>query len=261
MFSRIRKRFTYANVAMTLALVFAMSGGAYAAKHYLITSTKQISPKVLKALKGANGKSGAAGLAGLAGAQGAQGPQGAAGAKGENGAPGAKGENGAPGAKGENGTTGFTETLPSKKTLKGEWNADGSAMPGAEKTHFRSSVSYALPLVAGPATHYIRVEEGEGEHLEATVVKEGKCKGTVEEPEAAPGNLCVFAKSEENTIKEVETSPGVFFKYPVVCKRETEECFTGGEGEGSRFGFGIEALSKESGEMVFAAGTWAVTAK
>jgi hypothetical protein len=39
MFSKIRKRLTYANVAMTLALVFAMTGGAYAAKHYLITST------------------------------------------------------------------------------------------------------------------------------------------------------------------------------------------------------------------------------
>ena len=56
----IRKRVTYANVAMTLALVFAMSGGAYASK-YLITSTKQISPKVLKTLKGAAGKTGPAG--------------------------------------------------------------------------------------------------------------------------------------------------------------------------------------------------------
>ena len=46
MFSRLRKRFTYANVAMTLALVFAMSGGAYAAFTSLITSTKQISPSV-----------------------------------------------------------------------------------------------------------------------------------------------------------------------------------------------------------------------
>jgi hypothetical protein len=31
-----------------LALVFAMSGGALAAKHYLVSSPKQISPKVLK---------------------------------------------------------------------------------------------------------------------------------------------------------------------------------------------------------------------
>ena len=45
----MRGRLSYANVAMTLALVFAMSGGAYAASKYVITSTKQISPKVLKA--------------------------------------------------------------------------------------------------------------------------------------------------------------------------------------------------------------------
>jgi hypothetical protein len=44
----MRKHLTYANVAATLALVFAMSGGALAAKHYLVTKTSQISPKVLK---------------------------------------------------------------------------------------------------------------------------------------------------------------------------------------------------------------------
>jgi len=68
MFSRIRKRFTYTNVAMTLALVFAMTGGAYAAKHYIITSTRQISPKVLKQLKGSRGPAGPAGKQGAAGA-------------------------------------------------------------------------------------------------------------------------------------------------------------------------------------------------
>jgi hypothetical protein len=52
MFSRIRRRFTYANVVVTVALVFAMSGGAYAASRYLITSTKQISPKVLMSFEG-----------------------------------------------------------------------------------------------------------------------------------------------------------------------------------------------------------------
>ena len=47
MLRAIRSRLTYANVAVTLALVLAMSGGAYAADRYLITSTKQIKPKVL----------------------------------------------------------------------------------------------------------------------------------------------------------------------------------------------------------------------
>src|SRR5437870_8839742 len=69
----------------TLALVFAMSGGALAAKHYLITSTKQISPKVLKKLKGKTGKSGATGPAGLAGAAGKEGAVGKNGANGERG--------------------------------------------------------------------------------------------------------------------------------------------------------------------------------
>ena len=63
---------TYANVAATLALVFAMSGGALAAKHYLISSTSQISPKVLKELK----KAGARGATGAAGPRGRPGPTG-----------------------------------------------------------------------------------------------------------------------------------------------------------------------------------------
>ena len=47
----MRKRITYANVAATLALVLSMSGGAMAATHYLINSTKQIDPKVLRSSK------------------------------------------------------------------------------------------------------------------------------------------------------------------------------------------------------------------
>jgi hypothetical protein len=46
----MRRHLTYANVTATLALVFAMSGGAIAAKHYLVSSTKQIDPKVLNSL-------------------------------------------------------------------------------------------------------------------------------------------------------------------------------------------------------------------
>ena len=47
MIKAIRNRLSYANVAMTLALVFAMTGGAYAAQRYVVTSTKQIKPSVL----------------------------------------------------------------------------------------------------------------------------------------------------------------------------------------------------------------------
>jgi hypothetical protein len=78
----MRRHLTYANVAATLALVFAMSGGAFAAKHYLVNSTRQINPKVLRKLKGAKGKTGATGPQGKQGAQGVPGATGAQGATG-----------------------------------------------------------------------------------------------------------------------------------------------------------------------------------
>jgi collagen triple helix repeat protein len=81
----MRKRLNYANVTATVALFFAMTGGAVAAKHYLINSTKQINPKVLRALKGKNGKNGAAGTTGSPGAPGAPGKEGQAGKNGANG--------------------------------------------------------------------------------------------------------------------------------------------------------------------------------
>jgi hypothetical protein len=51
-----RRRLSYANVASTLALVIALGGGtAWAAHTYLVTSTSQIKPSVLKKLQGKNG--------------------------------------------------------------------------------------------------------------------------------------------------------------------------------------------------------------
>jgi hypothetical protein len=41
----LRRHLSYANVAATLALLFAMTGGALAANHYLITSTCRSRPK------------------------------------------------------------------------------------------------------------------------------------------------------------------------------------------------------------------------
>jgi hypothetical protein len=81
---------SYANVVATMALVFAMGGTAVAAKHYLITSTSQIKPSVLKKLKGNTGAKGATGVQGAtgqgaAGAAGAQGPVGPEGRQGPEG--------------------------------------------------------------------------------------------------------------------------------------------------------------------------------
>jgi hypothetical protein len=83
----MRRRLTYANVAATLALVLAMSGGALAAGHYLINSTKQINPKVLKKLRGSRGPTGATGQRGATGAGGPAGKEGTSGKEGQPGAP------------------------------------------------------------------------------------------------------------------------------------------------------------------------------
>ena len=81
-------------VLSVIAVVLALGGSAFAAKRYLITNTKQISPAVLKKLtKMAKARNGA----GAPGAPGAPGAQGAAGAAGANGANGANGINGLPG--------------------------------------------------------------------------------------------------------------------------------------------------------------------
>ncbi len=223
MFPKIRRRVTYANVAMTLALVFAMSGGAYAAKRYLITSTKQISPTVLKQLKGSNGPQG---LAGSAGAQGSQGPQGPVGVKGENGAPGANGANGADGvsvastkllAKNANCAEGGSEftateskktyacngkegkegspwtnkgTLPAGSSERGQW-----AFSGTAPVVVLASLSFPIPLAAPLGenrAHFIGIEEGSKEPKEAPAIKNGECTGTWNEPGAKTGNLCVF---------------------------------------------------------------------
>lgn len=53
--AKIRAGVTYANVASTLALLFAASGGAYAASKYLITSASQISPQALSQISGLQG--------------------------------------------------------------------------------------------------------------------------------------------------------------------------------------------------------------
>ncbi|HEY3828917.1 MAG TPA: hypothetical protein VGL57_06950 [Solirubrobacteraceae bacterium] len=248
MFSNIRRRFTYANVVLTLALLFAMSGGAYAAGRYVITSTKQISPKVLKSLKGASGKSGASGPVGAPGAVGPQGPAGAAGAKGETGAAGAPGVDGKDGKDGKDGSPWTAGgTLPSGKTLEGQWNIGGYA--AAAHGLFRTSVSYALPLAKAPTTHYIRP---------AAPLPVG-CLGTVEEPGAEPGNLCVFAAQENNSVQEF-----LVYHFPTICDWSANVCNSTdatAEGQGSLEGFGIQGLAEAAESEMEAFGTWAVTAK
>jgi hypothetical protein len=190
MIQSLRKRVNATTVIAVFALVFAMTGGAYAAKKFIITSKGQISPKVLRSLKGAAGAKGANGAAGTPGATGPAGPAGATGPAGPAGPGGPKGENGKDGAKGEQGvpgTTGFTATLPSKQTETGTWAVS------QESVNYGSpgSVSFAIPLAEGLDENHVHFQPTE-EETEALAEFEETCPGSAEAPKATPGNLCVY---------------------------------------------------------------------
>ena len=166
------RRISYANVTATLALFFALSGGAIAAKHYLINSTRQINPKVLKTLKGKTGKTGATGAAG---------------------APGLEGKVGKEGEKGKTGEPGpLLETLPSGKTLRGHYHIELDGVKPA--SHIGAGYSYQFPLASAPNGHVIA--EGGAPTAE--------CPGNVKEPRAAPGNLCVYESANNSDVQSLE---------------------------------------------------------
>src|ERR1700722_17253087 len=68
-----RRRPSYASVAATLALFFALGGTAWATHHWVLSSTKQVKPSVLKKLHGATGPVGATGGKGATGSTGSSG--------------------------------------------------------------------------------------------------------------------------------------------------------------------------------------------
>lgn len=113
-----KRRLNYANITATLALVFSMSGGALAASHYLINSTKQINPKVLKSLKGKDGTNGANGAPGTTGTTGATGATGTTGATGATGGAGKEGPTGPAGTAVAYAYVGGTAASPSLSNTK-----------------------------------------------------------------------------------------------------------------------------------------------
>jgi hypothetical protein len=155
----MRRHLSFANVVATLALVFAMSGGAYAAKHYLITSTKQIKPSVLDSLRGKQGPKGAAGATGIAGPKGDRGPA------------------GPPGT--------YPTVLPSGQTETGVWG--GGYTASAATQPYREAAMFAIPLAAPIAVGNAIYVAGES--------AEPHCPGR---GKAAPGFLCVYQGFAEN---------------------------------------------------------------
>jgi hypothetical protein len=163
----IRRRATYANVASTIALMIAISGGtAYAASH-LITG-KQIAKSTITSanikshsLLASNFKkgqlpAGAKGATGATGATGAAGPQGAAGPAGSAIAYGDLGLNG-------NGNPTFNSTLSS----------------GFTSASSPSAGVYCIPYPAGVSTNLpLSISDTGNETDQWNQVANGQCGGT-----------------------------------------------------------------------------------
>jgi hypothetical protein len=251
---------------MTFGVIFAMSGGAYAASKskIIITSTSQIKKSVLKELQGKNGSPGTPGPAGSTGAAGLPGKDGINGKDGTNGTDGVsvtskelstaeagcKKEGGSEfeAAEGKkttacNGSPWVAGgTLPAGKSEFGEfsyWNSkEGSA---SEKT---IPISFGIPLKANAKAHFIGEHELAGEAKESAAIKSGLCKGNSAKPEAANGQLCAF-------------TPGAFGI--VGGKASFFDIQTGQEGAEAAGTLGTSLKFKtEAGEVILV-GTWVVT--
>ncbi len=252
MFRAIRRHLTPSTLMAFVALVFALTGGAFAATGGAgggggvggsgggggggssagtvaaaskVKSKGKAGPRGPAGPRGAVGPAGPVGAAGPAGPAGAQGPQGSQGPAGSNGS---NGEPGAPGASvaskafagtrekckeggseftvgsthtyacnGEKGVIHPGETLPAGASETGEWSTIYTA--SAAKQPMTSAISFPIPLSAAPEAHYIGAnEELAGQENESPAIKEKKCGGNFEAPEAASGNLCVFSEQEKD---------------------------------------------------------------
>jgi len=173
MLKRMHNRLGTAGLAVAVvALVAAVAGTAIAAGGL----TKKQEKQVVKIAKKYAGKQGPKGDAGPKGDTGPAGPQGA------HGDPGPKGDTGSQGAEGP---AGPTETeLPPGKTETGVWSFRGIGEP-----RYFSSISFPLKLGFLP-------------DVRRAAENPTKCPGSVEEPQAQQGNLCLYEYEVVNSFYE-----------------------------------------------------------
>jgi hypothetical protein len=281
----IRRRITFANVVATVALVFAMAGGAFAASgisrptaahkkgvaarsagkksgKYVITSTGQIKPNVVQSLRGQRGPAGANGATGPAGTQGLKGEQGLAGKNGTNGS---NGVNGTKGDKGEPGESVTVTELAKGSALCSEGGVEVSNGSGAGHACNGSAAGgggYVEKLPSG------KTEAGLWNLSSTNASDEGNIAITFSLPVAIPaGHIKFFKESSGGTTE---------------CKGEAEKpsaepgylcIYTESEGNGPALSGNVGTIATGLGDIgaywkmtaagatAYAYGSWAVTAE
>jgi hypothetical protein len=243
MLSALRKQITPATILAFVALVFAITGGAFAASgtggnapakanassthSTLVASASKAKPKAkagprgpagAKGATGATGPAGAPGPAGATGPGGPQGAQGPAGTNGMNGTNGEKGEKGLKGTTGEKGPEGALGTagvtLPSKASetgvfVLGETPETGGASLG------KIAISFTIPLAApldnvsgcgttGKPACAVHIFEGSTLPTGCTATI---ANGKITELKAEPGNLCIHLSAGSAHVTASELLP------------------------------------------------------
>jgi hypothetical protein len=191
---------------------------------------------------------------GPTGPTGPTGPQGVTGATGATGPAGSNGTNGSNGANGSNGNIGgtvdrtctsvgispedrITCTLNAKVTEQGTWSAHISVPTGGPQAEADGVVSFNPKYPIEPSTLKIKYKnEAESE------VPALPCIGSVNEPVAQKGNLCVYRglqrgkETEDKNIKEPNaagntegfaTPLGEFIANGGECNKENGQCQNG----------------------------------
>lgn len=120
-------------------------------------------------------------------------------------------------------------TLAAGRTLTGDYAVDG------DSTYADATVTFAFPLSSAPKANYIA----------AGTTPPTQCPGSPANPEAAPGNLCIYEITSTNVGAFCPFAAGVYFS----------SC-----GTVDKQGFGVEVFPSTSGSFVESVGTWAVTA-
>jgi Collagen triple helix repeat (20 copies) len=176
MMKAIRRNLSLPTAIAVAALVFAMTGGAFAAKDYVAgpaTASDSVQKKKVK-----RGPRGPRGKRGAKGAKGARGPQGVPGLVGPQGP---KGDTGSPWTAG-----GF---LPSGASLGGTWVAGVGPDLGLGKGAAAASISFGIPLQAPPQIVIVKKDKEGEEHA-------AECPGSLAIPLAAKGVLCLYTGQE-----------------------------------------------------------------
>jgi len=195
------------NAVAYVALFIALGGTSYAATlPRNSVGSKQLKANAVTSAKVKNRSLRATDFATGVLTRGPRGPQGPAGPAGAN-----------------------AETLQSGRTVRGRWDATRTG-PGAVGIAAFDAISFGVQLATAPARTIVLTPPGPAQ-----------CPGTVAEPDATPGNLCIYVGDRVNTSTIETVLDGV------------------ATGATSRQGTSVYAVSTSDGSFG-ARGSWAVTA-